>query len=218
MSMKIINKANYELQQLKKDCLNLGIEINNVFPIISKMLFGFYLKKNRFYHNLTHVLAVVKHCRKYAKDHENLLELILAAWFHDIIYAPRSHNNEALSARVFERIFLYTNMPRSMIARVKQYILDTKSHLSYKTPEAAILIDADLKILAATNIKYLEYNLNIQKEYDHLSVSNFKNGRIRFLKYFLAQIKNGKIYKYLPETYNKKAISNVKKELKRLTY
>jgi predicted metal-dependent HD superfamily phosphohydrolase len=217
MSEKITNKANLELQQLKKDCLSRGVAIDNVFSNLSKILIGFYGKENRFYHNLNHVLAVVACCRKYAKNHKNFLEIILAAWFHDIIYAPRARNNEALSARLFERIFKRTNMQSSMILRVKNYIFVTQKHLANKDYDISILIDADLEILSAPWPKYLKYCLNIRKEYSHLAAKDFKYGRIKFLRNFLEQVRDSKIYQHLPETYNQKAINNIKKELKELT-
>jgi predicted metal-dependent HD superfamily phosphohydrolase len=111
-------------------------------------------------------------------------------------------------------------MSQEIISRVKQYILQTRDHLVNSCQESTILMDADLKILSSSEKKYLKYNLNIQKEYSHLTKEEYLSGRNKFLENFLKKVTdiNNQIYKHLPKKYSLQAIQNIYSELHRNKY
>lgn len=64
-------------------------------------------------------------------------------------------------------------------------ILATRSHHAGDDPERAILLDADLAILAAPWPRFAEYDAQIGAEYAHVPPDAYRAGRRRVLRGFL---------------------------------
>ncbi|MEO5913668.1 MAG: metal-dependent phosphohydrolase [Luteolibacter sp.] len=114
----------------------------------------------------------------------------LAIWFHDVVYDPKSRDNEALSARFFE-IYLALWLDSTLSDNVVRLILATDySQERSGRPDEDLIRDIDLAILAADPADYLVYAEAIRREYGHVPDSEFVAGRRAILKRFLA----GRIY------------------------
>lgn len=138
-----------------------------------------YAEPHRHYHTLDHVRAVVQ-----ALPADASPALILAAWYHDVIYDSRANDNEQRSAD-----FLRLAMPDSPhLESACRLILLTQTHQAADDDhEGHLLLDADLAILASTPALYDAYAEAIRREYDWVPEEAYRTGRAAVLERFLAR-------------------------------
>ena len=146
-----------------------------------------YDEPHRCYHDrrhLDHVLGVV----------DGLLGALvvpdpravrLAALFHDAVYDPRSDRNEADSAALAGQV-LGPVEPPDRVAAVQRLVLATAGHRA-SAPDEAVLVDADLAVLAAPSAAYAAYVRDVRREYGHLPDEAWRLGRSAVLAGFLAR-------------------------------
>jgi len=70
---------------------------------LRKDILNHYLEPHRFYHTLEHLDDICDQLEKKGLGENDAL--LLATVFHDIIYDPRSPNNEEDSASYFNKVF-----------------------------------------------------------------------------------------------------------------
>jgi predicted metal-dependent HD superfamily phosphohydrolase len=138
---------------------------------------------HRRYHNLTHlgeVLAVLRHLPS-----GGAAAVRLAAFFHDAVYQPdvAGTANEEASAVLVERLAPRCGFARATVAEATRLVLLTAGH----APEpgdvsGSALCDADLAILAAPPMRYLDYASGIRAEYAHVDGTTFASGRTAVLR------------------------------------
>ncbi len=183
-----------------------------------------YSSAGRFYHNLEHIHKVletieqISRCRRsQVSPSLNLPAIQLAAWFHDVIYDPKTKDNEEKSAEYAEAALKSLKIPNATIDQVKNLILTTKNHQALPTDlESQILLDADLAILGSTESEYRAYSQAIRQEYSWVSDAEYCMGRNQVLQKFL----HGKrIYstRYLFVTLEEKARQNLQSEIAALS-
>ena len=141
---------------------------------------------HRRYHDLSHLAAVLGIVDGLAAHADDPDAVRLAAWYHDVVYDPRSAQNEQRSAGR-ARAGLRGLVPDERIAEVERLVLLTAGH----DPEpgdanGAVLSDADLAVLAAPPEAYAAYASAVRAEYGHLSDAEFTAGRIAVLDGLLA--------------------------------
>src|ERR1035437_7626466 len=71
-----------------------------------------YCSLNRYYHDLTHIKNLLDFSKEFELNEKESSLLELAVWFHDVIYEPRSCDNEVNSGMMFmkfERDYLHLN-------------------------------------------------------------------------------------------------------------
>jgi predicted metal-dependent HD superfamily phosphohydrolase len=140
---------------------------------------------HRRYHDLAHlaaVLGVVEGLLAAASDPDAVR---LAAWYHDVVYDPRSSENEQRSAGR-ARAGLRGLVPDERIAEVERLVLLTAGHdAAPGDANGAVLCDADLAVLAAPPEAYAAYASAVRQEYGHLSDADFTAGRIAVLQRLL---------------------------------
>lgn len=145
-----------------------------------------YSDVNRFYHNLEHVEKLVKTIEQMKSLSLNYISVQLAAWFHDVIYDPKTQDNEEKSAEYAESTLNRLKIPQIIIDRVKYLILTTKNHQALPSDiDSQILLDADLAILGATEWEYQAYAQAIRQEYSWMSDVDYQIGRQQVLYNFL---------------------------------
>ena len=165
-----------------------------------------YAEPHRHYHTLDHVRAVVE-----ALPAEASPALILAAWYHDVIYDPRASDNEQRSAD-----FLRLAMPDSPhLESACRLILLTQTHQAAEDDhEGHLLLDADLAILASTPALYDAYAEAIRREYDWVPEEAYRSGRAAILERFLARPCIYHTARMAP--HEPKARDNLRREIERL--
>ena len=136
---------------------------------------------HRRYHDLAHLAAVLGVIEALAGSAPDPDAVRLAAWYHDVVYDPRSSDNEARSAGR-ARAGLRGLVPDERIAEVERLVLLTAGHdPAPGDANGAVLCDADLAVLASPPQAYAAYASAVREEYGHLSDADFTAGRIAVL-------------------------------------
>jgi predicted metal-dependent HD superfamily phosphohydrolase len=141
---------------------------------------------HRRYHDLSHLAAVLGIVEALAPAADDPDAIRLAAWYHDVVYDPRSADNEARSAGR-ARAGLRGLVHDDRLAEVERLVLLTVDHdPAPDDANGAVLCDADLAVLAAPPEAYAAYASAVRAEYEHLSDAEFTAGRIAVLERLLA--------------------------------
>jgi predicted metal-dependent HD superfamily phosphohydrolase len=176
--------------------------------------------EGRAYHNLKHVLK----CREAITDLSERLSLgtvMLAIWFHDIIYDPLESDNEEKSAGI-ARVCLIaghtgcTTDNHKLVDGVVRLILATDHQDKPESGDEQIIADVDMSILGALPHEYDDYRMGIAAEFARTNVPprDFVRGRVDFLeRYLTATI----FYTdYFHHKFNDRANENIRSELHKL--
>ncbi len=109
----------------------------------------------------------------------------LAAWYHDAVYEGVSgedeHRSAELAVEVVERIGR-----GDLSGRVHELVVTTIDHRP-ADDGAAVLVDADLAVLAAPPIDYERYRRRVRAEYGHVSDTDWRRGRAAVLRSLLGR-------------------------------
>jgi predicted metal-dependent HD superfamily phosphohydrolase len=134
----------------------------------------------------------------------------LSIYFHDIIYNPKSSTNEEDSANIFDQLFS-SYLDRSLIDKVKLYILETKKHdvIDSNDKYLQFFIDFDMSVLGRSRAKYVEYATQIRQEYQHVEYEAYCKGRSKILRDFLQQTSSIYATTELRDLYEEVARANV---------
>jgi predicted metal-dependent HD superfamily phosphohydrolase len=144
-----------ELAAIWKDiAARLGLD-----PDIWPRIVAAYSEPQRHYHTIGHIAAVVADFQALQGQFEYSDAALIALFFHDIVYDPARADNEERSAEVVQGL-----LSGDMADRACAHILATKKHEA-TTPDAALVVDIDMAILAAPWPDYLRYAENVAREY-----------------------------------------------------
>ena len=157
--------------------------IQNAFDDLAKR----YAQMHRYYHTLRHVDTCLMLLDEVGGLVSDLFSLETAIWFHDVIYDPLRHDNEAMSAAYAKRFLKSIKIPDYEIAKIERLILLTKHPSDPLSEDEKYLIDIDLSILGAETALYDQYEKWIRQEYAHVSDEVFRKGRGEVLRAFLVQ-------------------------------
>ncbi|WDS36260.1 hypothetical protein [Pseudoxanthomonas sp.] len=154
-----------------------------------------YATPPRAYHNFQHVLEVLRHYDTVADGPGwyQPREVQLAVLYHDAIYEAGRGDNEARSARLAQEQIAHWSPEMGIdAARVVQLIELTARHGSLAPAdvdaEAALFLDCDMAILAASPEAFDAYDRGIAQEYGAVVPGwIFRRKRREFLKGLLAR-------------------------------
>lgn len=145
-------------------------------------------ERHRRYHGVDHVVWVIRHVDELAADEEvrDHGAVVAAAFYHDAVYEPASPANERASARLARRDLAELGWARARAEHVARMIEATASHTDHDAAPAdvdgAVLLDADLAVLAADPAAYREYTTGVRGEYRHLTDAEWTAGRSEVLQ------------------------------------
>lgn len=162
----------------------LGVE--NSGALFSE-LSAHYVEPHRAYHNLTHIAQCLVEFEPVQAVAKDSTAVELAIWYHDVIYDPRSKENEKLSAEFALRALQGAGLPASLSDHVTRLIMATKSHDASLDEDAPVMVDVDLSILGQATDRFDEYERQIRLEYDWVSAEAFATGRAGVLRSFLGR-------------------------------
>lgn len=144
----------------------------------------------RQYHTLSHLAEMFGHFNRYLTKLKDPRAVALSIFFHDIIYDPESKTNEEDSAEVFIKFGEEAKLEERLVAKVKAYILATKSHEHgpqvQSDPDLALFLDFDMAVLGRPLAGYMAYAAQIRQEFLHFPVNGYCEGRAKVLRGFLA--------------------------------
>ena len=144
-----------------------------------------YSEETRFHHGLEHLRFGFQVLDEMFPINEPNLGLIDAAfWYHDFVYDPKLHDNEANSAFVAEdRVMRCLGASEQNSTNVGMLIRATDHKAPPKTREGEVLLDIDLAILGATPEEFDRYESGIWDEYkNHVSLEDYRHTRANILK------------------------------------
>lgn len=149
-----------------------------------------YREPLRRHHGLRHLVWVVRHVHELV-EHEPVDDIdavVVAAFFHDAIYDPTSHDNEAASARFAQHKLSELGWSERRVEHVTGMIEATAAHRIANAEgdtDTAVLLDADLAVLGADPSAYQAYANGIRAEFGHLDDAAWSAGRAGVLDEFL---------------------------------
>ena len=145
----------------------------------------------RHYHTVTHLAAALATADDLLADVDgaDAAAVRLALFFHDAVYDPRAvpGANEAASAELAERELAELGVARACTDAATLSIVATADHRvpPDASPTTAIVLDADLAILAADPGRYEAYVTGVRAEYAHIDDEGWRTGRAAVLTAFL---------------------------------
>lgn len=190
---------NYESNDSKIEILWTEIEKN-------------YSKKNRFYHNLSHLENLYSELLNVKNEIEDWDTILFTLFYHDIIYKATSKENEEKSAELAVKRLKEIGFDAEKTQKCFDQIIATKSHEISINNDTNIFTDADLSILGQDWNLYSKYYKNVRKEYSIYPDFLYNPGRKKVLEHFLAM---PRIYKtdLFFNKYEINAKLNLEKEL-----
>lgn len=138
----------------------------------------------RYYHSYDHAQQTVLNVMKQKLFANNLDALIIAAWFHDVVYWTTAKIDSELASARFARHSLYlAGCSVDFSNQVGELIMDTQhTNIRPTTADGRILADADLVALAAERPQYIIGLKNIRKEYLHVPILDFCAGHGKIMQ------------------------------------
>lgn len=208
-----------DLKQLEQHWLKLWTRIQaegDSLVVFHKIIEG-YSESHRKYHNLEHVndcLLLLQEIKSQANDPD---AVEFALWLHDIVYDPKSNNNEYESAQIANDILKHANLPYYFRQSVSLLILATK-HIALQSDfDCQLIADIDLAGLGLPGIEFDRNTTKIREEYSMYTRDEFVAGRANFIETFL---KRQTIYQtpYFIDKFEKQAKENLLVSLAWLQY
>jgi predicted metal-dependent HD superfamily phosphohydrolase len=179
-----------------------------------------YSAPDRFYHNLEHIIFGLKELGKWENFFKEELKqsmdpLLMAWWFHDIVYEPGSKTNESDSAMLASHILRACDLDTTKISKIMHLINCTNYSETYriKSIEASFIRSIDLLSLAADPEIFDANTEKIGKEFlTVISPEQWARGRAQFMYDMYSQ---RRIYDedYYHNKYEERAKDNLKRAL-----
>jgi predicted metal-dependent HD superfamily phosphohydrolase len=144
-----------------------------------------YSQPHRRYHTLAHIEQCIGELNCVWWYAVHLEELKWALIFHDAVYDPTRHDNEARSADWACRIMTELGRPQEEQVRVRELIMATVHTAEPHTGDQALMCDIDLSILAAEEAAFDEYDRAIRVEYEFVPEARYREARAEILGAFL---------------------------------
>lgn len=144
-----------------------------------------WTQPHRFFHTPEHLNAILDRIGfLYETDQISNVDfesLVLAAYFHDVVYWPWATDNEEASVVVFRNLLNSTYLKRKVVKVAEEIILSTKKGSELKNELQEIFHEEDYGIFRQTLDKLIEYEDQIAKEYQYLTWKEYQKHRIEFL-------------------------------------
>jgi len=138
---------------------------------------------NRPYHNWSHIHEMLGFIRSLNLPEEDGIIAHYVAYYHDAVYVPGSQTNEEESAELFLADHPCQNdMTEERRQRIANLIRATKTHELTDDPLSAVIMDADMFILAAPEWRYAQYLAGIREEYKQFTDDQWREGRRKFIE------------------------------------
>ena len=149
---------------------------------------------HRHYHDLTHLMSVLKGIDYLERQGEPMgpfpRAVKLAGWFHDAVYRadpilPPGQDEED-SARLAERVLPELGVPGRDFETAR--LIRLTLHSPHEDDDGGkVLCDADLEVLSRNSGGYQRYREGIRKDFVKVSDKDFAIGREKFLRRMLAR-------------------------------
>jgi len=140
-----------------------------------------YRAPRRCYHNEQHLDECFACFRQVRAEAQHPAEIEMAIWFHDAVYDSSRQDNEERSANWALCETTRFGVSREPAERIHSLILATRHDAAPIAPDARILVDVDLAILAAEPGRFDEYEKQVRQEYSWVPGFVFRRKRRELL-------------------------------------
>lgn len=181
--------------------------------------------EDRKYHNVRHLVDLLQHVDELQQETHNPHAVRLAAWYHGAVfnanatasYAKRGGEDEVASAEYAREELTALEVPQKIIDDVVTMVESLARHASNPVSiDCAVLLDADLAILAADPQRYRAYMDDVRAEYEHIPQHDFLTSRRAILHKLLGR---DRLYvSPLGTGWEAQARQNVAGEIKRIDH
>jgi predicted metal-dependent HD superfamily phosphohydrolase len=144
-------------------------------------------EKHRRYHTLQHLRECCEHFDNSRADAKDPAQIEIALWFHDSFYDPKRDDNEQRSADWARDAALEAGIEQAIADRLHAMVMATRHAEMPDDADTKLLVDIDLSILGAPPGRFDESNDQIRREYAHVPEHEWRIGRKRVLREFLAR-------------------------------
>jgi nicotinate (nicotinamide) nucleotide adenylyltransferase len=157
-------------------------------------------QEGRFYHTAMHLKEMLEYLQILRQtsilSKQQSLPMVLAIFFHDVVYNPNSIQNEKDSAMLFEEFNQDVGIDTSISKAVVTMILATEKHQILPMPDVdedmfqsaqAYFLDLDMAVLGKKPEAYLEYAALIRQEFSFVDPRTYCSKRAEILQSFLAK-------------------------------
>jgi predicted metal-dependent HD superfamily phosphohydrolase len=175
-----------------------------------------YSEPQRAYHVLGHEHCLIEFdtVRRHA---EHPLAVEFALWYHDAVYLPKNHDNEACSALMLAFVMTEMNATLWFTQKICGHIFATKHDGVAGSNDSKLVVDIDLSILGQPEDVFDEYERQIRFEYhpDWVPEDKYRAGRMAVLQQFLDR---PTIYQtpHFQDKYERQAQVNLTRSIKKL--
>lgn len=146
-----------------------------------------YAEPQRSYHTRQHLHECLAWLPRLAAEAERPAEVALALWFHDAVYRPEQHDNEARSADWARSAVQAAGAGDAAAQRIHGLVMATRHASDPQGADEQTLVDIDLAILAAPPARFDAYERQVRQEYAAVPEPAFRAGRRQLLQQFLAR-------------------------------
>lgn len=166
----------------QRACTGLGWQGDST--TLREQLLARYAEPHRAYHSQQHLAECIALLEPALHLAQHPAEVEMALWFHDAVYEPRRHDNEAHSAAWAQRALLAAGVDGEAAARVHALVMATCHSTVPANSDAQLLVDIDLAILGASPARFAEYERQIREEYGFVPGWLFRRKRRAVLRAF----------------------------------
>jgi predicted metal-dependent HD superfamily phosphohydrolase len=187
-----------------------------------------YSEEGRYYHTTVHLYEMLSYFDlswqqnfppESSRSDDEEQAILLAIFFHDVIYDVHSGTNEEDSAVLFQKFADEMEMGSvapCLRSKVVDYILATKKHIVSETNPIALslFLDIDMAVLGKKEEAYLRYAALIRKEYSYVPHEVYCEKRANTLESFLKKPIFGTRVMY--QSFEEQARENLQNEIEML--
>ncbi|WP_218221275.1 DUF4031 domain-containing protein [Nesterenkonia sp. Act20] len=164
-------------------------DFNRLWGLLGEELLDRWSEPHRSYHAMTHLAAVLRGVgtldRAGELPHAQRPVVSLAAWFHDAVYSGAAGADEEESALLAETR-LGPLLGAAAVSEAARLVRVTETHDPLPDDRnGAVLVDADLQILAQDPARYAQYTAAVRQDYRHVAETDFRHGRAQVLQRLL---------------------------------
>lgn len=157
-----------------------NFSMNNVINEVEKFVYNLLSEKlhaNYVYHNLSHTQRVVEKTIEISEDSDikgdDLENLVIAAWFHDVGFTVSDENHEEESIKIASEFLKSHKFNEERITAIGKLILATRMNSIPKNKLEEVLRDADSAHLASGN--FFDYTSLLRKEWELVLEKTYSN-------------------------------------------
>ncbi len=152
-----------------------------------ELLLSMHNDPARRVHAAQHLLDCFAKLKRWHQETQHFHQVALAIWFHDALFDPQRHDNEARSARLASDRLSAAKVAPETVQRVRELIISSRPGEQLNTREARLLHDIDRAVFGASSESYNRYERNLRHENSHIGDFIYRRKRIEQLQALLTR-------------------------------